>query len=103
MREKGERKSPSPPLAKGGEGQGEGGSTPTPEVEQHLQQVGGVHHPIAVHIHTTEIAAHAAEGKQHCLQVGVVDAVILVNIAVVRGATGLGIQQEGFNRPVAAF
>jgi hypothetical protein len=47
--------------------------------------------------------SRSASSKQHCLQVGVVDAVILVNIAVVRGATGLGIQQEGFNRPVAAF
>ena len=53
------------------QGQGEGGSTPAAEVEQHLQQVRVINHAVAVHIYTPEVAARLPEGEQHCQQVGV--------------------------------
>ena len=70
------------------QGQDEGESTPTAEVEQHLQQIGVVHNPVAVHIYTPEVAARAAKREQHCQQVGVIHTAVGVHIAVVSGQRG---------------
>jgi hypothetical protein len=72
---------------------------PTPEVEQHLQQVRVIHNPVAVHIYTPEVAARVAKREQHGQQVGVIHAAVGVHIAVVRGAARSRIQQEGFVAP----
>jgi len=45
------------------QGRGEGGSTPTPEVGQHLQQVGAVYCAVPVEVFVA--VAAPAEGEQH--------------------------------------
>jgi hypothetical protein len=56
------------------QGRDEGGSTPAPEVEQHLQQIGVVYNPIVVHIFG-EVAC-LSERVQHGKQISIVHAAI---------------------------
>ncbi len=49
-------------------------------MEQHLQQVGIIHHAIAVHIFW-QVGACLTEGEQHGEQVGIIHATAAVYIA----------------------
>jgi hypothetical protein len=60
-------------------------STSDAEVEQHGQQVGVVHNPVAVGV-LADAALHAAELEQHCQQVGIVDTAVAVDISVMAPA-----------------
>jgi len=65
------------------QGQDEGGSTPTTEVEQHLQQIGVVYCAVPVEVFVA--VAAPAEGEQHLQQVSVVHAAVAVHIPPRRG------------------